>query len=249
MAGSHLSARCKEIGRAMEASDAHVVCFQEALTYYHLRLLAERMPSFRHVLFKRTLAGPAGGVVTFSRLSADSVWYRRFPLSAPKGVTVRTAITSLLKGMLVTRLACGACVVNVHPVANTDGDWSPDNRYTRFQRRQLNAVACLTRDMARHYPVVACGDFNVSRDSGLWREFIAGSGLSDAFKGRCPPTFRAEYLPPSRVPQCIDFILASDRVTTTEARVILEGRHQLPRGPGYLSDHVGLSAHAEIVPP
>lgn len=91
----------------MEASDAHVVCFQEALTYYHLRLLAERMPSFQEVLFKRTLAGPAGGVVTFSRLAADSVWYRGFPLSAPNGVPVRTAITSLLKGVLVARLRAG----------------------------------------------------------------------------------------------------------------------------------------------
>lgn len=232
----------------MEASDAGVVCFQEALTYYHLRLLTERMPSFRHVLYKRTLAGPAGGVVIFSRLPADSVWYRRFPLSMPDGVPMQTAITSLLKGMLVTRLACGTCVVNVHTVANIDGDWSPDNRFAGFQRRQLNAVANLARGVARDHPVVVCGDCNVSRDSGLWREFIAKSGLSDAFKGQCPPTFRAEYLPPSRIPQCIDFILASDRVATTESRVILEGRHQLPLGPGYLSDHVGLSARTEIVP-
>jgi sphingomyelin phosphodiesterase 2 len=148
--------------------------------------------------------------------------------------------------MLVARLACGACVVNVHPMANADGDWSPANRFARLQRGQLDALAGLTRDMSCSRPVIACGDFNVSRDSDLWREFMAGCGLSDVFEGRCPPTFHAEYLPPGAVPQCIDFILASDRVTTADPRVILDGKHRLPRGTVYLSDHVGLSARTEI---
>jgi hypothetical protein len=37
--------------------------------------------------------------------------------------------------------------------------------------------------------------FNIDRDCTLFSDFISGTRLEDAFEGRCPPTFRAEYLP------------------------------------------------------
>jgi hypothetical protein len=75
--GSRLAGRYAAIGTAFEAAPVEVACFQEVLTYGHLRLLARRMPSFGHVSYRRSVAGPAGGLVTFSRLPvAGSV---RFP--------------------------------------------------------------------------------------------------------------------------------------------------------------------------
>ena len=47
-------------------------------TWWHLRLLARRMRSFRHVSFRPSLAGPAGGLVTFSRLPVSGTAYQRF---------------------------------------------------------------------------------------------------------------------------------------------------------------------------
>jgi sphingomyelin phosphodiesterase 2 len=47
-----------------------------------------------------------------------------------------------LKGALVTRLARpGVSVINTHPVANTDGDWSAGNRFFGVHRAQLAALA------------------------------------------------------------------------------------------------------------
>jgi endonuclease/exonuclease/phosphatase family metal-dependent hydrolase len=246
--GSRLAARCQAIAAEFDASEADVVCLQEVLTYYHLRLLSKGLPSFRHVLFRRSALGPAGGVVTFSRLPAAGVRYQRFPRTLPAGVPPRAGVTALLKGMLVTELACGARVVNVHPVANSDGDWSPGNRFGRLQRQQLRAISRLLRGLSGDFPVIACGDFNVARDSDLWREFVSACGLADAFAGQCPPTFRAEYLAPGQVPRCIDFILVSDGITVTDPRVILDGKHNLPGGEGHLSDHVGLSARLRADP-
>jgi hypothetical protein len=43
---------------------------------------------------------------------------------------------------LVTRLARpGLCVINTHPVANYDGDWSPANRYYPLHRAQFAVLA------------------------------------------------------------------------------------------------------------
>jgi hypothetical protein len=33
---------------------------------------------------------------------------------------------------------------------------------------------------------VVCGDFNVARESSLFGEFMAATGLADAFEGACP---------------------------------------------------------------
>jgi hypothetical protein len=78
LTGSRLTARCQAIGAFFEGSGADVVCFQEVHTYYHLRQLARQMPSFRYASFRRTLPGPAGDVVTFSRLPMSATAYHGF---------------------------------------------------------------------------------------------------------------------------------------------------------------------------
>ena len=55
-----------------------VACFQEVFTYWHLRLLVRRMRSFRQVSYRPAPAGPAGGLVTFSRRPVSGTAYRRF---------------------------------------------------------------------------------------------------------------------------------------------------------------------------
>lgn len=75
--GSQLAGRYAAIGTAFEAGPAEVACFQEVLTYGHLRLLVQRMPSFAHVSYRSSFAGPAGGLVTFSRLPEAAELRRR----------------------------------------------------------------------------------------------------------------------------------------------------------------------------
>ena len=171
------------------------MCFQEVFTYWHLWLLARRMPSFRHVSYRRSAVGPAGGLVTFSRLPVSRPVYQGFgPPPEVPGISRLVRFGARLKGALVTRLAHpGLCVVNTHPVANRDGDWSRASRFYPLHRAQLAALTRVVGGIG--VPAVVCGDFNVDRDSSLFGEFMAETGLADAFEGKCPPTFRAEYLP------------------------------------------------------
>jgi endonuclease/exonuclease/phosphatase family metal-dependent hydrolase len=245
---SGLAGRYTAIGAAFEAGDADVACFQEVLSYWHLRLLARRMPSFRHVTYRPSLAGPAGGLVTFSRRPVAGTAYRgfRIPPQTP-GISRLTRYQVGIKGILVTRLAQPQVrIVSTHPAANTDGDWSAANRFYPLHRAQLDALTQVVRDAPA--PAVVCGDFNVDRDSSLFSDFVAATGLSDAFKGSCPATFRAEYLPAGETPHCIDFILTTGGITAETAVVLFRDKVPLPGGPGYVSDHVGLCARL-VLPP
>ena len=244
LAGSRLVARCRAIGAFFEASDADVVCMQEVATYAHMGLLARRMRSFRHVSLSRTVPGPAGDVVTFSRLPVAATAFHRYgPVTAPIPRLAR--FRGRLKGALVTTLERPAiAVVNTHPLANTDGDWSPSNRFYRAHRAQLAALAKAVGSVS--LPTVVCGDFNIDRDSALFSEFAGQTMLADVFDGKCPPTFRAEYLPVGRRPCCIDFILTKGEVKVSAADVVLAGEQPMRGGPGYVSDHVGLLARLHV---
>lgn len=246
--GSGLARRYEVIGTELDAGEADVVCFQEVFTYWHLRLLGRRMRSFRHVSYRPSPAGPAGGLVTFSRLPVSGTVYQGLgiPAGAP-GISRLTRVRAGLKGALVTRLArLELCIINTHPVANRDGDWSQANRFYPVHRAQLNALTRAMRSVLA--PAVVCGDFNIDRDSSLLREFMNGSGLADAFEGGCPATFHAEYLPAGETPHCIDFILTTDGVKAEAATVLFTDKEALPGGRGYVSDHIGLCARLFLAP-
>ncbi len=248
LTGARVADRYAVIGAALEVGDADVACFQEVLTWWHLRLLARRMRSFRHVSLRPSPAGPAGGLVTFSRLPMSGTVYRSFgfPRKAP-GISRATRLQAGLKGALMTRLARpGLCVINTHPVANRDGDWSQASRFYPLHCAQLAVLARVVCDADE--PTVVCGDFNIDRDSSLFGGFIADTGLADAFDGSCPPTFRAEYLPSGKRPHCIDFILTGDGVETEASTVVFADKEPLPDGPGYVSDHVGLRVSLSLAP-
>jgi endonuclease/exonuclease/phosphatase family metal-dependent hydrolase len=146
-----------------------------------------------------------------------------------------------VKGALVTRLdRPGLWVINTHPTANYDGDWSEANRYYPLHRAQLAVLAELVSDAGPR--AVVCGDFNIARESSVFGDFMAATGLADTFGGACPPTFRAEYLPAGATAHCIDFILTAGKVTAADAALVFAGKEPL----GYLSDHIGLRARLSL---
>ena len=249
--GSQLPARYRAIGETFEEMDVDVVALQEVHTYYHLRQLTRHMSSFGSVSYRPTVAGPAGGLVTLARAPVRGHTYRRFPTpsaSTSAGLPALTQVKASLKGTLVVALAdLPVCIVNTHPTPNFDGDWSPTNRYFSMHREQLAALSGIIG--AVQMPVVVCGDFNIARDSELLRDFIAGTALTDAFQGRCPATFHAEYLGPGKSPQCIDFLLVSPPVTVEATQLLFADKVGLPNGPSFVSDHIGLAATVLLAGP
>jgi endonuclease/exonuclease/phosphatase family metal-dependent hydrolase len=244
--GTHIAERFTAIAAEVDAGDIDLVCLQEVFAYHHLSHLRKGMPSFPHVAYRPSVAGPAGGLVTLSRLRLAGPTYTRLPWSSRhSGIPARARLNALHSGMLTVRLAESRIrVLNIHPTANTDGDWSELNRFRQLQRDQLSAVAqAVTADRS---PAVVCGDFNVARASTLHGELRQWSGLRDAFDGQCPPTFHADYLPPGNTAHCIDFILVAEAIDVDDTDLLFTDKRPLPGGPGYLSDHIGLLARLRI---
>ena len=134
--GARIAERYREIAAGFESSTVDVVNLQEVFTYYHLTRLTRHMPSYRQVSYRRSLIGPAGGLVTLSRVPVAATRYHQFPASGmPSAMRRRRRLYARTSGALVTRLATPELhLVNIHPSANTDGDWSPGNRFHMLQQ-------------------------------------------------------------------------------------------------------------------
>ena len=244
--GTRIAERFAAIAAEFDAGDIDVVCLQEVFAYHHLSRLRKGMPSFPHVAYRPSVAGPAGGLVTLSRHRLAGTTYTRLPWSSRhSGIPARARLNALHSGMLTVRPAeTRVRVLNIHPTANTDGDWSEHNRFRQLQSDQLTALAhAVTADSS---PAVVCGDFNVARASTLHSELRRASGLRDAFDGHCPPTFHTDYLPPGTTAHCIDFILVTKAIDVDDTAFLFTNKRPLPGGPGYLSDHIGLLARLRI---
>lgn len=98
-----------------------------------------------------------------------------------------------LKGALVTRLVRpDLCVINTHPVANRDGDWSRAGRFYPLHRAQLSGLAAVVHGVGA--PAVVCGDFNVDRGSSLFTGFVTETGLMTRLRAVARP--RSAPVPP-----------------------------------------------------
>jgi len=226
----HLPLRMRAIAAYFDASDADVLLFQEVHTYKLLRFLKNNLPSFTHGTYVRTVFGPKGGLVIFSRLPVDGV---RFT-----GVTNGTK-----KGMLITRIN-GVTFVNVHLSANKDGDWSPHNRYHAKQSIQLNDVARQLSQIGGK--MVVGGDFNLARHSDLYDMFVDRAHLLDTAGGNDIPSFHMAFLPTDRIPKCIDFIFTRELRTLSyrhhfETPIVLA-----PDLEGYVSSHHAINAQLAL---
>jgi len=244
--GTHIAERFAAIAAEFDAGDIDLVCLQEVFTHRHLAHLRKGMPSFPHAAYRPSVAGPAGGLVTLSRLRLAGTTYTRLPRSSRNSdIPARARLNTRHSGMLTVRLADTRIrVLNIHPTANTDGDWSEHNRFRQLQRDQLTALAQAV--IADSSPAVVCGDFNVARASSLHGELRHRSGLRDAFNDQCPPTFHTDYLPPGNTAHCIDFILVTEPIDVDDTDLLFTDKRPLPRGLSYLSDHIGLQARLQI---
>ena len=77
--GSRLADRYAVIGAGFDAGDVDVACFQEVLTYWHLRLLVRRMRSFRQVSYR---PAPAARPAVWSRSPGGRCRVRHTGVSA-----------------------------------------------------------------------------------------------------------------------------------------------------------------------
>jgi endonuclease/exonuclease/phosphatase family metal-dependent hydrolase len=218
----------REFARVTEEMSVSVLNLQEVHTYRLLGELKAGLKSFPYVAYKPGLFGPRAGLVTFSRVPLVEIKFYRL---------------SLHKGVLISRLRDEPItILNVHLIANKDGDWSSGNRHYLKEKAQLESLQNWTQGLAGDGVVIASGDFNLARTCDLFEEFIKHGGWNDAFADNPSPTFHKEFLPAGREPQCIDYLLyKSGSLRHEDAKVLFQNK-LMDNGKAYLSDHMGLYA-------
>ncbi|MGN9911231.1 endonuclease/exonuclease/phosphatase family protein [Phytohabitans sp. LJ34] len=241
----HVRPRLRALGAILEESAYDIVCLQEVLHPGSVRLLRRLTPAFGHG-YASGFPLLHGGLLLLSRWPLVRRRFVRYPMGGPprpellmrKGAQV--AVVDTPGGTLA--------VVNTHLSANRDGDWAPDNRYTRIARREMDALAGLVAALDPDLPVVVAGDFNVPRDSPVFTAFAAAAGLRDVLAGDTAPTYRPTARFPA--PPALDQVLVRstpDRSLDARARLVFQDAVALPGGrTAYLSDHYGIEADLTI---
>ena len=244
--------RLAALATALNASDATVVCLQEVQAHPYRWQLTQGCRTFLHSAFEPHLHAPKGGLLTLARTPIDAVNFTDYH-DRGQWYTPAIADITLGKGVLRTRFTIDGqpvIVLNTHLSANYRGDWISDNGYARTERRQLQQLAEIVRVQPFNALVIVCGDFNVPRDSALFREFLLASGLRDPMNEDTRATYRPLPGIPARFALPIDFALVRGPEGATlaaETQIIFGERVMFtPTAQGYLSDHLGLKLQVRV---
>ena len=177
--------RLAAIAPLLDASRNDFLCLQEIVLGRHVRLLENALPAYRPAVCQRLALWVTGGLVSFARHPVERSAFEAFD-ECGQWWTMGAADRLLRKGFLVSwvrRDGLPVVVVNTHLLANYDEDWSPENRFARQQRSELDQLSAALTLLDPAALLVVAGDLNVPGDNSMFRDFIARCGLRDAFAG------------------------------------------------------------------
>jgi len=244
-----LPARAAELCRRLDDEPIDVLNLQEVFDRSYLRVLRAHLRSYPHVAFRPGLYGPAGGLVTFSRLRLGRPVFRSFlgarATHGGLGFRLGHFVVSAFKGVLLVDLAdLPVTVGGTHLSANRDGDWSSGNRHFELHRGELHRLTRALRRPRGTELTVVTGDYNIASDSDHYKSIVDGGALRDPFSATDPTTFHAAFLPDGQPGHRIDYLLVSGdaaRFPVLRTATLLPRPVTVAGTDLYLSDHVGLT--------
>jgi len=194
--------------------------------------------------------GPAGGLVTFSRLPVSGTDYQgsRHPADAA-GISLLIPV----RGPPQRRPRDPACARPAFALSTlipwpTGRRLVADEPVPPLHRAQL---AALTRVVRRHrVPAVACGDFNVDRESPLFARVRSRDRAGRRVRGQVPADVPRRVSPEGNVPHCIDFILTTSGIKQNP-RAAAHRQGGTAGWPGYASVHIRCTpacSYAAVIP-
>jgi endonuclease/exonuclease/phosphatase family metal-dependent hydrolase len=129
--------------------------------------------------------------------------------------------------------------------ANADGDYSINNRFSKYLAAQLKQISEVIKTLsAKKNEIIIAGDFNMAKDSPFYEQFIQLSQVTDVFTKFNFPTQHEGYLPKHLERKRIDYIFLFSKyaqATVESAIHLFTTKVTVPNGKSlYLSDHIGL---------
>lgn len=250
-----LRERYSVISNYLNQQEIDVINFQEVFTYGALKLLVGSMPAFPYNVYKPSLLGPKGGLVTFSKICMERNSYHSLStIDAPflKKVGEFVKNKGIDKGVLISDIDCLRLrILNVHLSANKDNDWSPSNRFYQIHSSELEKLAKLVRaNRQERTTLLVAGDFNIAKSSDLYWKYIEMTKLQDSFETDDSPTFHSEFLPSGDKPHRIDYIFVDSNgknIQIENTENLFKDKAKFKNGrESYLSDHIALVAQVKF---
>ncbi len=135
--------------------------------------------------------------------------------------------------------------MNAYMTANADGDYSINNRFSKYLDAQLKQISEVIKSLsAKKNEIIIAGDFNMAKDSPFYEQFIQLSQTKDIFTKFNFPTQHEGYLPKHLERKRIDYIFLFSKYaqTTIDSAIhLFTTKVTVPNGKSlYLSDHIGL---------
>lgn len=239
--------RYKKICEIIKKEQPDIVCLQEVATYFHLFLLKKYLP-YPYYSYKKAFQGPKGGLVIFSKIPLHTTLYKTFStLGGLKDISLWSRI--IQNGMLITNLNdIPVTIINTHTFTDFEFEWSPQNRFYRYVKAQVEQIASEVNKQKQQY-ILLTGDYNMKKNSTLYKFLVKQTKVIDIFHTFSSPTYfkdRLDYKFAGKSSERIDFIflknhkkkigvLSREELFTKE--VLLANKKK-----SYLSDHIGLKA-------
>jgi endonuclease/exonuclease/phosphatase family metal-dependent hydrolase len=242
--GNSIILRYKTIADYLNSSDIDIIHLQEMLTYGNLYLIRHLLEKYPYRYYEKSLFSPKGGLATFSKMPLEYVKFIKYP-NTFRGLGKSLVDTFLQKGILITKTRdTNTLLLNTHFNAVLDANWEKTGQFYEKQQSQIKVFHKILENLGKvNKLIVCCGDFNIARDSQLFRELITPK-LYDVFASKSIPTFHPLPLSHISEPKCLDyfFIYGSQKqysILSTE--YFLDEKVQLSKSKlGVASDHMGL---------
>lgn len=240
--------RFSAIAAIIETLESDFLFLQEVHDFPHYFFLRKLLPTYPYAAYKKSLYGPRGGLVIFSR---HPLTHSHFYDFMDKGKIYNKSITGhlSLKGILAVRLRDhDLWLFNTHLTQNSDHDWSPSNRYISLLISQLQQVIVHTASITKKGgSIILAGDLNMPKDTQYYDQFLKESRLHDSFKADSFTTYHQSFLPEGAAVGRVDYIFTSPSLRVIKKSYILKNPLRDDEGKEfYASDHIGLLASYEM---
>ncbi len=250
-----ITKRYRKLAKLLDASNTTFVCLQEVTTYYHLFLLKKHLKQYPYVAYQKFLYGPKGGLVIFSKLPLEKVSYREFrSLGQLTNISFYTRL--LRNGLLMCRVKdLNLTLLTTHLMCDFVFDWAPDNKlYPQVEQQILDVIAQTNEFEKTKQSFIACGDFNINKNSRLYKLLLTKTKLTDSFANKNHATYSSHRVPyhfsVDKEVQIDHIFYHSNKpkLTVVNRALLFKDKEKFANNTlGFLSDHIGLTITFDVV--
>ncbi|MBI5122787.1 endonuclease/exonuclease/phosphatase family protein [Candidatus Roizmanbacteria bacterium] len=248
-----LTLRYKKIAELLNQENPDIVCLQEVSTYYHLFLLKKYL-KYPNFIYKNFFHGPKGGLLIVSKLPIEKMIFKRFDkLGSLNNISFFSHIVQ--NGLLMAKIKDQPIVIiNAHTFSDFEFDWSQTNKYYEHVEDEVKQTASEINTLVNQKKtVIIAGDFNMKKDSTLYKDFLQKTGATDTFNSETSPTYyndRLDYKFKGKISARIDFVFVNEgkkKIKIASHSPMFNKEYPITdKKLSYLSDHIGLQVKFDI---